>query len=114
MDKEMMAKVEEFVKEYGKRELSMEDLDQVVGGTIQGIYDISGNYHTTKEIINLASSMEETFGFDIAGEMICTMFKLNPDEAKRLKSGSDSSKMAQLLNELFWIYERTSNGGNSY
>ena len=33
MDKEIKAKVEEFVKNFKKRELSKSELDQVVGGT---------------------------------------------------------------------------------
>ena len=32
MDKEMMAKVNEFMKANGRRELNMEEADQVVGG----------------------------------------------------------------------------------
>ncbi len=33
MDKAMEAKVDEFMKEYGRRELSMEDMDKVSGGS---------------------------------------------------------------------------------
>ncbi len=33
MDKEMMEKVNEFLKANGKRELTMDELDQVVGGS---------------------------------------------------------------------------------
>ena len=32
MDKEMMDKINEVLKAHGKRELSMDELDQVVGG----------------------------------------------------------------------------------
>ena len=35
MDKEIKAKIEEFVREYGRRELSMEEADQVAGGGIK-------------------------------------------------------------------------------
>ncbi len=36
MDKELMAKINEALKANGRRELSMDDLDKVVGGESTG------------------------------------------------------------------------------
>ena len=61
MDKEIEAKVEEFVKSYGRRELSMDEADKVSGG-IDGLTDRYGNYHTAQEVNDFAFSMLDQFG----------------------------------------------------
>ena len=37
MDQEIMAKVNEVLKAHGRRELSMDELDEVVGGKGDGV-----------------------------------------------------------------------------
>ncbi len=45
MDKDTMAKVEEMLKKSGRRELSMDELDQVSGGTYaQDDFPAGGNF----------------------------------------------------------------------
>jgi len=116
MDKEMQAKVDEILKKVqGRRELSADELDMVNGG-FEGLYTASGSYLTGSQIIDLGRSMAETIGFDIAGPIICELFQMSPNEAKKFKDGSDSdvTKMDKLLNQMFLVYERIENSGHSY
>ena len=75
MEKEMMEKVNEILKAKGKRELSMDELDQVVGGDQPIIYHIG--QCTSEEDINyyvytFIASIENSFGKDIAADIIKT------------------------------------------
>ena len=58
MDKEMMAKVEEFVKEYSKRELNMEEMEQVVGGELGGLF-LDGRYTPKEDVYNMFLNMAD-------------------------------------------------------
>ena len=49
MDKEMQAKVEEFIKAQGRRELSMDELDKVNGGW-ETLRAVNGQYYTGAQI----------------------------------------------------------------
>ena len=116
MDKEMKAKVDEFLKTNGRRELSMDELDMVSGG-FEGLYTASGSYLTGSQIIDLGRSLAETMGFDIAGPMICELFQMSPNEAKKFAKDGDASdvgKMDCLLAQMFQIYDRLENSGHSY
>ena len=115
MDKEIKAKVEEFVKEYGKRELSMEELDKVNGGW-ETLRAVNGQYYTGAEIGDLAYSMVDAFGWDVAGESICIMFGVSPNEARNIKKGgiTDKGKMDILLATIGQIMDRLEKRGHSH
>ena len=115
MDNEVKAKMDEFLKTYGRRELSLEEADKVSDGVVEGLTDIYGTYRTGGEIIDLGRAMAKNFGYDIAGVAICELFQLNPNEATRIKGeGSDVDKMDCLLAEMFKIYERLDKSGRSF
>ena len=61
MDKDMMAKINEALKANGKRELSLDDLDKVVGG-----YYVPQTDEERKQLIELFYELTDSFGFDIA------------------------------------------------
>ena len=115
MDKEMQAKVEEFVKSYGKRKLSMDELDKVNGGW-ETLRAVNGQYYTGAEIGDLAYSMVDAFGWDIAGESICKMFGVSPNEARNIKRGdiTDKDRMDILLAKIAQIMDRLEESGHSY
>ena len=77
MDKEMQAKVEEFVKSYGRRELSLDEMDKVSGGT--GSNDdpyeprIAGM--TEREMGSLLQAIVDSFGIDVAVDVALTWVK---------------------------------------
>ena len=91
MDKEMQAKVEEFVKSYGRRELSMDELDKVVGG-----YYVPQTDEEKKQLIELAYALTDSFGFDVALEMF---MKTTGYDTYRdgVSGGTDRDKMGFVL-----------------
>ena len=68
----MMEKVNEVLKANGKRELTMDELDQVVGGSCQ--FDPNTNYITINggepmpwgQFCNMMYAMTKSFGLDTA------------------------------------------------
>ena len=60
-----------------KRELSMDELDKVVGGT-----DIlvNGNLVSEAEAYNIAMALVDQFAYDVAAEMFCKMTKISTNE----------------------------------
>ena len=99
MDKEMQAKVEEFVKSYGRRELSMDEMDKVVGG-----YYIPQTDEEKKQLIDLAYALTDSFGFDVALEMF---MKTTGYDTYRdgVSGGTDRDKMGVVLNGYFTMRE---------
>ena len=87
MDKEMQAKVEEFVKSYGRRELSMDGMDKVVGGIF-----IPQTDEEKKQLIDYAYALTDAFGFDVALDMF---MKTTGYETYRygVSGGTDREKM---------------------
>ena len=100
MDKEMQAKVEEFVKSYGRRELSMDEMDKVVGG-----YYIPQTDEERKQLIDLAYAMTDSFGFDVALEAFkkTTGYTTYSNGVKC--GGTDRDKMGVVLNGYFTMRE---------
>ena len=89
MEKEMMEKVNEILKANGKRELSMDELDKVVGGDQPIIYHIG--QCTSEEDINyyvytFIAGIENSFGKDIAADIIKTQIP-SYDIEKYYRSG---------------------------
>ena len=99
MDKEMQAKVEEFVKSYGRRELSMDEMDKVVGG-----YYIPQTDEEKKQLIDYAYALTDAFGFDVALEMF---MKTTGYDTYRygVSGGTDRDKMGVVLNGYFTMRE---------
>lgn len=110
MDKEMMAKVEEFVKEYGKRELSMEELDKVSGGGDGKGYAVAvdGKGYREDFIVNLGRTMQQTYGFDVAADTLIAMFGLHPHEKDKCAESIDV-----LVNRIYTINEHVQDYGTS-
>ena len=89
----------------GKRELSMDELDKVVGGT-----DIlmDGNVVSEAEAYNVAMALVDQFGYDIAADMFCTMTKISKNEIKNThKPGcSEKENMKLLVYRCAQIYSK--------
>ena len=99
MDKEMQAKVEEFVKSYGRRELSMDEMDKVVGGIF-----IPQTDEEKKQLIDYAYALTDAFGFDVALDMF---MKTTGYGTYRfgVSGGTDRDKMGVVLNGYFTMRE---------
>ena len=109
----MMAKVNEVLKKSGRRELSMDEMDKVVGGTD---VLVNGTVKSEGEVYDLAMSMVDAFGYDIAAATFCTMTGLDPYEIKRTHKGgcSDKENMKLLVYRCMQIYDNIEKKGHSF
>ena len=64
MDKEMKAKIDEVLKTNGKRELSMDEMDRVSGGSFPADYRING--YTAEQAGGMLQSVYDNLGLDVA------------------------------------------------
>lgn len=80
------------------RELKLEDMDKVTGGT-GGVYTKGGKYYTISELKEFAHDIAQTMGYDIAGKVICEMTGLATNEAQQ------AGDMNTLLNRLFSVLD---------
>ena len=88
------------------RELKLEDMDKVTGGT--GIYTKGGKYYTKSEFKEFAHDIAQTMGYNVAGAMICEMVGLSPNEANQARN------MDNLLSRVFSVLGRGKGGGTVY
>ncbi len=79
MDKDMKAKVDEFLKNHGTRELSLDEMDKVSGGTKEAPLDYKLYGLTQMEAGSLLQGIVDSFGTDIAIDMANTMWCKTPD-----------------------------------
>ncbi len=89
----------------GMRELSMDEMDKVSGGT-----DIlmNGNVVSELEAYNIAMALVDTWGYDIAADMFCTMTKISKAEIKntRMSGCSEKENMKLLAYRCAQIYSK--------
>ena len=64
MDKEMKAKIDEFLKTNGRRELSMDEMDKVVGGGCGFYGPLSAD--NIDDYGNIIQGIINTMGLDVA------------------------------------------------
>ena len=115
MDKEMMAKVEEFVKEYSKRELNMEEMEQVVGGELGGLF-LNGKFVDKETVYDLYLNMTDIFGFEIAADVFCQATGFSTNEIAKAHRGgsSDKENMYTLITQCFTTFDKIQNGGKTF
>ena len=99
MDKDMMAKINEALKANGRRELSMDEMDKVVGGIF-----IPQTDEEKKQLIDYAYALTDAFGFDVALDMFMktTGYYTYRDG---VSGGTDRDKMGVVLNGYFIMRE---------
>ena len=104
MDKEMMDKINEILKAKGKRELSMDELDKVVGG--------SENYtaEEERETNELYLSLARTFGFDVAHAMFVAQTGYQTFLHNPVAGDTDEEKMSVVLSNYWGLHD----WGNGY
>ena len=103
MDKEM---------KNGMRELSMDEMDKVSGGTGQWV---NGVYMDEGAINDYANVLINNYCYDVAAEMYCKTFGLSPQEIKACKrSGSDADSMSVLVYRHMQILDNLEKKGHSY
>ena len=107
MDKEMMGKVNELLKANGKRELSLDEMDKVVGG-------VDPEYEA--QAYKLGMTLVDAYPYDIAASVYCDMFGLSQREAIDFGKGggSDKDKMGALIHRHMQILDHLEEKGHSY
>ena len=113
MDKEMKAKVDEFLKTNGRRELSMDEMEQVNGGGSGYAVAADGKAYPEDFVVSLGRSMASEFGYDIAADTLCKMFLISPAE-KSMGGGSDIARIDLLINRIFEINEHAEANGKTF
>lgn len=113
MDNEMMNKVNDVLKAKGMRELSMDEMGKVSGGTD---VLVNGTVWSEGEVYDLAMAMVDSFGYDVAAATFCTMTGLDQYEIKRTHKGgcSDKENMQLLVYRCMQIYDNIADHGHSY
>ena len=113
MDNEMMNKVNNTLKANGMRELSMDEMGKVSGGTD---VLVNGTVWSEGEVYDLAMAMVDSFGYDVAAATFCTMTGLDQYEIKRTHKGgcSDKENMQLLVYRCMQIYDNIADHGHSY
>ena len=110
MDKEMMDKINEVLKANGKRELTMEEADQVAGGTVEynpatGMGVIDGQEVDVAAFNKYFMDAAKVFGIEsaISGFQSVTGWSCSDmgSDCTGLKGAEASSKMGAILNQ-FW------------
>ena len=101
MDKEMQAKVEEFVKSYGRRELSLDEMDKVSGGG----YYIPQTDEEKKQLAEMFYTMTDSFGFDVALEMFMKTTGYTTYSNGVKGGGTDRDQMGVVLNGYFTMLD---------
>ncbi len=104
MDKEM---------KNGMRELSMDEMDKVSGGTGQWV---NGVYMDEGAINDYANVLINNYCYDVAAEMYCKTFGLSPREIKDTHNGgvSDKENMKLLVYRHMQILDNLEKKGHSY
>ena len=95
------------------RELSLNEMDKVSGGTD---VLVNGTVWSEGEVYDLAMSMVDAFGYDVAAATFCEMTGLSPYESKRVHRGdlSDKENMQLLVYRCMQIYDNIKDHGYSY
>ena len=108
MDKEMMGKVNELLKANGKRELSLDEMDKVVGGV---------DPEFEAQAYKLGMTLVDAYPYEIAASVYCDMFGISQREAKNFATiggASDKDKMSALINRHMKILDNIEEKGHSY
>ena len=78
MDKEMKAKIDEVLKTNGMRELSMDEMDRVSGGSFPADYRING--YTAAEAGGMLQTVYDYFGLDVAEAYAIEVFGVKTND----------------------------------
>ena len=104
MEKEMMEKVNEVLKAHGKRELNMNEMEQVTGGNSANSVTVFGQEMSRDEFDNMMLDTAEQLGYKTAAEMfemITNFPAYGTYSGERVYASTDRDKMADCLDE-FW------------
>lgn len=95
MDKEMQAKIDEILKANSRRELSLDEMDRVSGGSIPADYRING--YTAAEAGGMLQAVYDSLGLDVAEAFAIEVFGVKTKdwgEYMRASAGLNAGRYA--------------------
>ena len=114
MDKETKAKVDEFLKAHGGRELSLDEMDKVVGGADAHGVMLYGTYYSEGDFYDMFMGMTKSFGFDVAFAAFCEFTGFSVGEVPLGTGGTDLQKMGVVLSQYWLVCGRLDDKGTCY
>ena len=109
MDSEMKAKVEEFLKTNGRRELSMDEMDRVSGGSIPADYRING--YTVAEAGGMLQAVYDNFGLDVAEAFAIEVFGVKSNDWRKFMKASADLNAGYYAVDMIWNKAYNSKNG---
>jgi len=110
MDKEMKAKIDEILKTNGMRELSMDEMDRVSGGSFPADYRVNG--YTAAEAGGMLQTVYDQFGLDVAEAFAIEVFGVKSNDWRKYMIESRGRNEAYYAVDMIWNKGyNSSNGG---
>ena len=100
MDKEMKAKIDEVLKTNGKRELSMDEMDRVSGGSFPADYRING--YTAAEAGGMLQVVYDNLGLDVAEKFAIEVFGIISNDWRKFMKASADLNAAHYAVDMIW------------
>ena len=110
MDKEMKAKIDEVLKTNGRRELSMDEMDRVSGGSFPADYRVNG--YTAAEAGGMLQAVYDNFGLDVAEAFAIEVFGVITNDWRGYMKASADLNAGYYAVDMIWNKGyNSSNGG---
>ena len=100
MDKEIKAKVDELMKDLGTRELSLDEMDRVSGGSFPADYRING--YTAAEAGGMLQAVYDNFGLDVAEAYAIEVFGVKTNDWRGYMQASADLNAGRYAVDMIW------------
>ena len=100
MDKEMKAKIDEVLKTNGKRELSLDEMDRVSGGSFPADYRING--YTAAEAGGMLQAVYDSLGLDVAEKFAIEVFGIISNDWRKFMKASADLNAGYYAVDMIW------------
>ncbi len=109
MDKEMKAKIDELLKTNGKRELSLDEMDRVSGGSFPADYRING--YTAAEAGGMLQAVYDNLGLDVAEAFAIEFFGVKTNDWRKFMQASADLNAGYYAVDMIWNKAYNSRNG---
>ena len=100
MDKEMKAKIDEILKANSKRELSMDEMERVSGGSFPADYRVNG--YTAEEAGGMLQAVYDQFGLDAAEAFAIEFFGVKSNDWRKYMKASADLNAGRYAVDMIW------------
>ena len=110
MDKEMKAEIDEVLKTNGKRELSLDEMDRVSGGSFPADYRVNG--YTAEEAGGMLQAVYDNFGLDVAEKFAIEVFGVKTNDWGEYMRASADRNAGRYAVDMIWNKGYNSKNGD--